>query len=391
MAGNFGIGLGSFLTGFTGGAQAAQAIKTGNAKQRMYDLEVKRAEDAAAANDQARAISTQGMQEAQANTDGSYDAQTNYYNTKVVPQLQQHWMAQGDMAKAEAFGKWMQDTNVQTGLKLGAGLIRSVQMGDPDSAKDYLMKLYNQPGYFEDGMTATEGKVTRDKDGNASGMEFTLRNDKTGKTTTQKFATLDDAYKVAMQLGQPEQVFKYGMEQLTAGQKATAELAKEEREWQRDNVKAERDQGYKLEGQNNASGLRMAEESAKTRANGGKTSPEAQRIEARRVALKLAGWDDKKIDAHIAKVIGFENKDRPMASRMDDFIKAKIDSDRAFAKLPVKEQQDQALEALLYQDKLVSQHDNQEQGFGLPTAPADQQQAVPYFDTKTGQIISRPY
>lgn len=389
MAG-FGIGLGAFMNGVTQGAQAAQSIKNGNARQKLIDLEVKNAESAAAANDQARSIATQGMQDAKANTDGSYDAEVNYYNTKVVPKLQQHWMAQGDIPRAEAFGKWMQDQNVQQGLRLGAGLIRSVQTGDMDAAKDYMLKIHNQPGYIEDGMTSSDGKVIRDDKGNVTGMEFTLTNDQTGKKTTQKFNTLDEVTKFALMMGQPDQIFKAGMDTLAAGQKAQAEIAKEQRGLGIDDYKARRDQGYKLEDQNNASMLRRAEEAEKNK--DGKGSNVSRDAQAKISLLRQAGKTDAEINAMMPSIVGVENKSRPMSSRIDDAVKVLSETNNQFARLPTDEKLKQAK---MYVDQLDKLTGENQSPAGLTTKSGQQntqqQQAVPYFDTKTGQIISRPY
>ena len=223
---NFGIGLGSFLSGFTQGAGAAQSLKRGMQQEKLTDMQIKNLEDQQAATQGARDLSAQGVKDATANTDGQIDNVMGYYMQNVAPKLQQHWLANGDVEKANAFGKWIQDTNVQQGMKYGAAMIRSAQLGDPDGVMDNMVKLYNQPGYFEDGQSAVGAKIRRDDKGNAAGMDITLRNDKTGEETTHTFNGMDEVYQLAMQFGSPDQVFKYGMEQLRAGQKAQAEIAK---------------------------------------------------------------------------------------------------------------------------------------------------------------------
>ena len=151
----------------------------------------------------------------------------------VVPKIQQEYLAKGDVKTAKAFGDWVQDANVQEGMKYGANLIRAAQLNDPQGVMDNMVKLYNQPGYFEDGRSAVSAKYTTDKDGKPSGMEIVLRNDKTGQEETHTFNSMKDVYDTALQFAQPDQVFKYGMNQIAEGQKTAAELAKEERGWQR--------------------------------------------------------------------------------------------------------------------------------------------------------------
>lgn len=385
---NFGIGLGAFMGGFTQGAQAAQSIKRGNQQERITDMQLKNMEEEQKMRQGARDLSNQGVQAAQAGTDGQTDNVMNYYMQNTAPKLQQYWMSNGEVDKANAFGKWIQDANVQQGMRYGAGMMRAAQLGDADGVADNMVKLYNQPGYFEDGTSAVSATVRRDDKGNAAGMDIVLRDDKTGKEKKHTFDSMEDVYKTAMQFGSPDQVFKYGMDQLAAGQKAQVDLAKEARGLQVDNLKADRDQNYKLEGQNNQAQLDMAKEAAKNKdGRGSNVSRDAQ---ARISLLKEAGWDDEKINAIMPSIIGVENKSRPMSSRMDDYIKVQSETNRSFRSLSQAEQMKQAQDYIAAQDKITGE--GQQQGLTTQTGQgAQQQRLVPMYDTKTGQTVTRPY
>lgn len=381
---NFGIGLGSFMSGFTQGAGAAQGIKRGQQQEKLTDMQIKNLEDQQAANQGARDLSAQGVKDATANTDGQIDNVMGYYMQNVAPKLQQHWLANGDVEKANAFGKWIQDTNVQQGMKYGAAMIRSAQLGDPDGVMDNMVKLYNQPGYFEDGQSAVGAKIRRDDKGNAAGMDITLRNDKTGEETTHTFNGMDEVYQLAMQFGSPDQVFKYGMEQLQAGQKAQAEIAKERRDWDRKRTEKEIDQGYKLEGQANESQLRRAEKAEEARTGSG--NRKITDAKATIAFLKENGATDEYIKSNMAGILGIENRSRPISSRIDDYIKMRTDSDRKFSKMTLDEQIKEAQAYISAVDRQTST----EQGVGLPQDQQPQQQGgLPFLDTKTGQIIYR--
>ena len=95
-------------------------------------MQIKNLEEQQAASQGAKELSMKGVQDATANTDGQTESVLNYYMQNTAPKLQQHWLVNGDVEKANAFGKWIQDTNVQQGMKYGAGLMRSAQLGDAD-------------------------------------------------------------------------------------------------------------------------------------------------------------------------------------------------------------------------------------------------------------------
>lgn len=385
---NFGIGLGSFMSGFTQGAGAAQQIKRGQQQEKLTDMQIKNLEDQQAANQGAKDISTQGVKDATANTDGQIDNVMGYYMQNVAPKLQQHWLANGEVDKANAFGKWIQDTNVQQGMRYGAGMIRAAQLGDPEGVMNNMVKLYNQPGYFDDGQSAVKAELRRDDKGNAAGMDITLRNDRTGEETTHTFNSMDEVYKLAQQFGSPDQVFKFGMEQLQAGQKATADAAKEKRDWDRKLTEKEIDQGYKLEGQTNESQLRRAEKAEEAR--NGTGNRKITDAKATIAFLKENGASDEYIKSNMAGILGIENRSRPVSSRIDDYIKMRTDSDRRFSKMSLDDQIKEAQSYIAAVDRQTG--DTGDQGLGVPQQGAQLQNSgsgVLFLDTKTGKIISR--
>ena len=227
-------------------------------------------------------------------------------------------------------------------------------------------------------------KIRRDDKGNAAGMDITLRNDKTGEETTHTFNGMDEVYQLAMQFGSPDQVFKYGMEQLQAGQKAAADAAKEKRDWDRKLTEKEIDQGYKLEGQANESQLRSAEKAEEARTGSG--NRKITDAKATIAFLKENGATDEYIKSNMAGILGIENRSRPISSRIDDYIKMRTDSDRKFSKMTLNEQIKEAQAYISAVDRQTST----EQGVGLPQDQQPQQQGgLPFLDTKTGQIIYR--
>ncbi len=388
---NVGLGVGAFMQGLTGGMSAMQGYKRAETQQKLADMQMQDMQDERNAKQGYKDLAAQGMTDAKSHTDGQIDNVMNYYMKNTAPKLQQYWLQNGDVQKADAFGKWIQDQNVQQGMRYSAAFMRSAQLGDAEGAMNNLVKMYNQPGYFEDGMSAVNAKILRDKQGNNAGMEITLRNDKTGETSTTTFNSMADVYKLGMQFAAPESVFNYGMEQLKAGQTAAAANAKEQRDWQRTVAGKQLDQNYKLEAQGNESQLRMAENADKAR--NGNNNPEAQRIQARISAFKAAGKTDEWIANNMTQIVGIENRSRPITSRIDDYIKLKTENDTKFRKLSQDEQIREAQQYIEKQDSLTGAEATTP-GLGVPPGmkPAQTQQQPQgdiYFDSKTGQLITR--
>lgn len=384
---NFGIGFGAFMQGVQGGMNTMQGLKRAQTQQDLADMQLQDMKDQRTAQQGMKDMAAQGMTEAKSNTDGQLDSVMSYYMKNTAPKLQQYWLSQGDPQKADAFGKWIQDSNVQQGMKYSAAFMRAAQLGDDQAAADNLVKMYNQPGYFEDGMSVVNHKIMRGKDGSNAGMQITLKNDKTGEETTQTFNSMADVYKMGLQFASPDTVFNYGMKQLEAGQNAAAAGAKEQRDWQRTVAGKELDHGYKQEEQNNASQLRMAEDAEKSRS--GKNNPEAQRIQARVSAFKAAGKTDEWINANMPQIVGIENRARPITSRIDDYIKLQTENDSKFRRLSQDEQIRQAQAYIDKQDKATG---DVTPGLGVPqgTQPNQTQtQGDVYFDTKTGKLVTR--
>lgn len=384
---NFGLGFGAFTDGLMKGGTFAAGIKQQDQRNKLVDMQIQDLQDERNNKQAIRDISAAGVQEANQNTDGAMDNVMKYYMQKTVPKIQQQYLANGDVQKADAFGKWVQDANVQQGMRYGAGMIRAAQQSDPQGVMDNMVKLYNQPGYFEDGKSAVDAKIINGEDGKPSGMAITLRDNKTGKDETHTFNSMKDVYDMALQFGQPNQVFKYGMDQIAAGQKTEAEIAKEDRDWQRTLTGKEIDQNNKLESENNQSQLRQAEETAKLRnpANNKKVADATATI----AWLKQNGASDEFIRSNMAGILGIESRSRPTSSRIDDYIKMRTDSDREFRKKPLDQQITEARSYIAAVDK----QSGEEPSLGLPDAtpaqPTQQGDGVLFLDTKTGKIISR--
>lgn len=383
---SFGIGLGSFLTGAAQGANAMAGIQNARSRQKLTDMQVKNLEDEQAMKAGVKDIYAQGTTDAAANTDGQIDNVMKYIGQNTIPKVQQYYMQQGRPELADGVAKWYQDRNVQQGARYGAAMMRDAMLDNYDGAIDNFVKAYNQPGYFDDNKAIVGQKRLTDKDGNLGGIEFTLKDGKTGKESTYTFKDKGDFYNAAIAFSSPEKVFQYGVSQLEAGQKANTENAKAQRDLKIDDYKANRNLNIDLEKQNNASQLRRAEKTAE----GGAGNKKVQDAQAAEQYLRSRGVPEERIKALAPTLVGVQNQSAPMSKRLDDYIKSRNEdfTDKEWKKLSAEEQTKQALDAIQMRDKLIN-----EQGVGLPGQQQPQSQqgggGALYLDTRTGNIISR--
>lgn len=388
----FGAGLGSFMSGLAQGVQGYAAMKSDIGRAKLQDMQIK---DLEQQQQDQQALRQIGQDYGKA-VEGNFnpDDQAKIYNEQFVPRYIQQYLQQGKIPEAQAFQKYVQDANVQQGLKYGSSFMRAVQLGDAEGAMGSMVKLFNQPGYFENGWSAVNAKLTRDKDGNAAGMDITLKNDATGETTTHTFKTLEDAYRTVMPFTDPKNVFDYATQQIAASTKAKAEMQKEERGFQRDMVKLQAQQGNTLESQANQSQLRRAEEAEKLRNGGG--SNVVRDAKAKEEYLRSRGVPEDRIKSLAPQMVGLENQGVPITKRIDTYVteKNKDVLDKDWQKLSDSEKTERAVKELKVRDEAASGYYGG-QGAGLTPQSSQQTQGaqprmVMGYDTKTGKPVMIP-
>lgn len=390
----FGAGLGAFMQGVGQGAETYANIQGAKSKQKLQDMQIKNLEQQQQDQQSLRQIG-QDAGKAMAGTDGSVDSMSKIYNEQFVPKYYQEYMQQGKPEMANAYRSYMQNENVQQGLKYGSSFMRAVQLGDAEGAMGSMVKLFNQPGYFENGWSAVNAKLTRDKDGNAAGMDITLKNDATGETTTHNFKTLEDAYRTVMPFTDPKNVFDYATQQIAASAKNKAEIQKEDRAWNRDVTKLGIQQNNTLESQANQSELRRAEEAEKAR-NGGNSNV-VRDAKAKEEYLRSRGVSEDRIKSLAPQMVGLENQGVPIVKRIDTYIteKDKDVLDKDWQKLSASDKTERAVKDLQARDQAADGYYGQ--GAGLPQQTQQGQQTqgaqprmVMGYDTKTGKPVMIP-
>lgn len=400
---NFGIGLGAFLNGVANGANVMSNIQDSWSKKEVRDMQIADMKQARDDKQKLRDTTTQGMADARAQTDGQLDNVMNFYMQKTAPKIVEHYLSIGDPQTANAYKTWINDANVQQGAKFGVGMMRAAAMKDLDGVGKYMMQAYNQPGYFEDGNTATGYTILRNDKNEPTGLEINLKGPD-GKESKQTFNNIDDVYKLATTFGNPLEVFKNGVQAYQSQQaqaaKTKAELAKEGREWDRTVAGKQLDQQYKLEGQNNEAQLKAAAEAEKRRTGG--DSKKVQDAEAVAGFLKSQGYSDEYIRQNAPALVGIQNQSSSMSARIQDVIKLQTENSRDFRKLTPDQQVQEARKFIDMIDRnaqgatptdgggmgLTPQSGQTQQNAQQP-AQTQGQGLTPFYDTRTNSIIYR--
>ena len=425
MAGNFGAGLGSFMSGAMQGYNFAEGAKQNKENQRMQRLKNDELEQGMADRQEGRGIMRQAsadagemrkadiakniqvgaidqggttapsfkvggkefssQAEAEKEAEKSVGSFMDYYMQTSAPKMMEHWTKTGEIDKAANFAKFMEDDNVKKGAKAWAGAVRSFHMGDSDGFKTNLMKAYNQQGYFDDGMTAEKIDDIKNDKGQLLGYAITFK-DQQGNTTTQNYDG-DDVARMGLQALAPDQVLSYGLDQLKQAQAAQASMAKEDRSFNRDLSKIQMQQGGTISAQNNKAALDSAAK-AEERRNGG-NSKKVLEAEGIANALRAQGKDDAYIKAIYPQLLGIERGSKSQNDRLDGYIATMAKSDMAFAELSPSQQVEKAAQMMTEVDKARGGASGQ--GADSPAAAPVQSagKGIPMRDSKTGQIIYR--
>lgn len=423
---NFGIGVGAFMDGYMKGASFKQQMEDSKDRKRLRDIQFKQFEQDAADKQEFRDTARQSaasatsarqadinklitpgetvgadgkampsfsvgdktyksQEEAAAAADKQVGSFMDYYMKTSVPKMQEYWAKTGQVDKAQALSKWMEDENVKKGAKAWAGAVRAFQVGDREGFKTNLMSAYNQQGYFDDGMEATKIEDVKNDKGQLTGYAITFR-DPNGKETTQNYDG-DDVARLGLNALSPTEVLSYGMDQLKQATAARADLAKEQRGFQRDVTKLGIQQQNTLESQANQSQLRQAEEADKRRTGGDSTKVrEANAIAG---ALKARGYDEKYVASVYPQLLGVERGSKSVTDRLDGYIAALAKNDLDFAALPVSQQVQKAQEMMAEVDKARGGETATPGSAPADSTPVQSGKGIPFWDSKTNTLIYR--
>lgn len=404
MASNFGIGLGSFLSGAVQGAQAYQGIKNMQSQAKLNDIKVKKAEQEYAEDQRNSDIQAEvekigqvGLSEAQTKYGDDNKKVLDYYYTNTIPKQQQHLIAAGKVEAADMLGKFMETKQAKQLTEASASAIRMASNGDYQGLGPAIENILNvSNGVFGTGNNYKFKAVTELKDGKgvATGGAKIDFIDSSGKEQSISFNNQNELISFIRNNAMPDKVVEYAYDQQQAAQKLRAQQIEEQQKWDQEKTKLAIQQGYSIQRDNNQSANRQTEQksAALIKSQLGQDS-NGNSTENKKVAdaqamisfLKSQGASDEYIQANMASIVGITSQQRPMSSRIDDYVKMMSSNDLSFAKLSNTEKVKQAKEYIASVDGVSTQSttanpfQGNAQGKGL----------IPYVDTKTGTVVYR--
>lgn len=161
------------------------------------------------------------IEDARAHAQKNKPSVMDFMGKTLVPKMQEAYIAQGDVEKAEAWGKWSKERDSQKYMETWGKAFQAAQAGDFDTAADHVAKLHSD---FDDGHTVVSREKIKDANGNVTGISLTTKDDKTGEKTTQ---VIDPKKLVELGLGglSPEKRFELAYKNKTAADAMGAKAA----------------------------------------------------------------------------------------------------------------------------------------------------------------------
>lgn len=413
MAGSFGIGLGSFLSGVAQGANAYAGIQTAKSQQKLNEMRLKEAEnnlaEKTAAQDreaEANRIGKIGLDEGKALYGDDVKKVVDHYTNKVIPQQQQFWIENGQIDKAEMLGKFMETKQAQQLTGSSALAIKQASMGDFDNLGPTIENLLDVSAQVTGGGNYTYKSVTPLTDAKGvktGGVSFKFA-DPNGKEQDITFNNTGELIGFIRNNSMPDKIVEYAYDQEQQAKKIRAETASNNQKWQQKIAEKGLDFKYNVARDNNSSSLRREEarnnsslrlqeqtnQAQLNNAYGGGSggSKKVAEAEATIAFLRANGVPEEYIQANITSIAGLENKQRPMSSRIDDYIKMRSGADLKFGQLSAAQQVAEA-------KKYIAAVDEQSGGGSGTTDnpfPANNSQGkglTPYYDQRTNSVVYR--
>lgn len=421
MAGSFGIGLGSFLTGAVQGAQAYAGIQDARSRNKLNELRVKEAENDLAEKTRqqgleadANRIGQVGIEEGQALYGDDVKKVIDHFNTNIIPKQQQFWIQNGQTEKAEVLGKFMETKQAKKLTEFSALAIKQASMGDYANLGPTIENLLGTSAQVTGGTAYKFKGVTEltDDKGNKTGAVSFKFTDADGKDQDIAFNSTQELVGFIRNNSMPDKIVEHAYEQEQQAQKVRAETAKQKREWGQKlaekgldfkyDVALEETKGaQRLAEQKNASSLRIQEQTNQAQLDaaygtGKSANSPVAKAEATIEFLRKNGVPEEFIQQNLPAIAGIENKSRPISSRIEDYIKMRSSADLKFGQLSPQEQVAEARKYIAAVDEQngpasSGTTDNPFQGgsSGGGGAPAKGKGLTPFYDTRTNQIIYR--
>lgn len=143
----------------------------------------------------------------------------DFFMKNAVPKLQEAYIAQGDPAKAEAWGKWAEQRKNQKSMQEWASMYRAAQFGDMEKAADHAFNLYKN---YDDGITPLSKETVKNKAGEVTGFNVRLKNDSTGEVVSQ-FIDRKSLVEMGLAALSPDKMFEVSFQRQAVADKQAAD------------------------------------------------------------------------------------------------------------------------------------------------------------------------
>lgn len=190
--GMIGIGLGGFMDGFNKQQEVKDTHKRSAILDEQLKMDQKRAErqDVLNARDDAeyqrgedtRASVARIGQDAQTKFDqgvasGQLDPNrfSDFYRTYAIPQIQNTYLAAGDVGKAADFMKWAETADAKRGGELAMSAMWKAQNGDLQGSLNDALKAGQLSGYVDHGYELVGHEPIVDKSGTSLGFRVRVK------------------------------------------------------------------------------------------------------------------------------------------------------------------------------------------------------------------------
>jgi hypothetical protein len=311
-----------------------------------------------------------------------------FFMKNTVPKLQEAYVAQGDPAKAEAWGTWAANKQNQQSMVEWSKMYRAAQMGDMEKAADHAFNLYKK---MDDGITPVSKETVKDKEGNVTGFNVRLKNDSTGEVTSQ---FIDKKGLIEMGLAglAPDKLFEMTFKRQMEADKAAmdARIKRGERvEKVQDQLVVEEYKENRADRRATKAGQQRLSEITLTKQLESENMGAKERAQAKvkMDMLREAGYTDEQISGMVPAIIGAgeHKKTTDPAERRALIASDLVKNDPTFSRLPVAERNQKVddMMSVIYGDQKAPGA----RGGQAPGAAAPGQQDFYVRDTKTGQVF----
>lgn len=321
------------------------------------------------------------MAEARKAAEAAVPTTMEFFMRKGVPKIAEEYVRQGDPAKAEAWMKWSEAAQNQASMKEWSAMYRAAQMGDFEKAADHAFKLYQR---YEDGITPLSKEVVKNNNGEVTGFNVRLKNDKTGEVTSQ---FIDRRAMIEMGLAalSPPQMFEAMWKRQTEVDKVAAEAkikAQDRREKLQDDLTRDRYKEDRADArQDRRNQQRVSEITLKAQLDASNAGAQDRaKAENKMRMLREAGFSDEQINGMVPALVGAgEHKKTTDPTERRALIYSDLTkNDPTFAR-KTKEEQDARVEQAM--KVIYGNNDGQPAGQGAAGQSGAGQQPAP---AKTG-------